>query len=63
MTGTKDTINILTPISQRNLNDIEMEAFDFDFNYFINPITVGLRLEVKYIVYHSEDYNRPVIYT
>jgi hypothetical protein len=35
-----------------------MEAFDFDFNYFINPITVGLRLEVIYIVYHSEDYNR-----
>ncbi len=58
MTSTKETINILTPISQRNLNDIEMEAFDFDFNYFINPITVGLRLEVKYIVYHSEDYNR-----
>ena len=35
-----------------------MAAFDFDFSYFINPITVGLRLESKNIIYHSKDYDR-----
>ena len=37
---------------------MELAAFDFDYNYMLNPITVGLRLEVKSIIYHSTDYNR-----
>ena len=56
--GKKNSINILAPYSQRNLNEEEMDAFDFDFNYSINPITVGLRLEYKNIIYQSNDYNR-----
>jgi hypothetical protein len=48
----------LDPIFERNLNDEELASFDFDFNYFINPITVGLRLETKNIIYHSKDYTR-----
>ena len=48
----------MDPIFERNLNDEELASFDFDFNYFINPITVGLRLETKNIIYHSKDYTR-----
>ena len=32
MAGKKDSINMLNPVFQRNLNDEEMAAFDFDFN-------------------------------
>ena len=35
-----------------------MEPFDFDFNYFFNPITVSLRLATKNIIYHSNEYKR-----
>jgi hypothetical protein len=54
----KDSCNLLDPIFERNLNDEEFASFDFDFNYFINPITVGLRLKTKNIIYHSKDYTR-----
>ena len=48
----------MDPIFERNLNDEELASFDFDFNYFNNPITFGLRLETKNIIYHSKDYTR-----
>jgi hypothetical protein len=51
---------ILNPKTQRNLIEQEMGFFnfDFDFNFFSNPILIGKRLQVKNVIYHSEDYNR-----
>jgi hypothetical protein len=58
MTGRQDSNIMMSPIFQRSLNDEEMATFEFDFSYFSNPITVGLRMESKNIIYHSKDYKR-----
>ncbi len=51
---------ILNPKLQRKLVDKEMEFFnfDFDFNFFSNPIIVGKRLQIKNTTFQSFDYNR-----
>ena len=35
---------------ERSLNDLEFGCFEFDPNYFSNPITAGNRLAIKNIV-------------
>ena len=48
------------PLTQRNLIEEELQFFDydFDFNFFSNPVSVGKRLQIKKSIYHSEDYKR-----
>jgi hypothetical protein len=55
---TKNSTCLLEPNLQRFLNDEEFCLFDFDFNFSVNPITVGQRLQIKNIIYHSKDYKR-----
>ena len=39
-------------------NDTCMFDYDFVFNFFSKPISVGKRLQVKKFLYHFENYKR-----
>ena len=58
MTGRQDSNIMMSPIFQKSLNHEEMATFEFDFSYFSNTITVGMRMESKNIIYHLKDYRR-----
>ena len=42
---------LLNPLTLRNLIEEELQFFDydFDFNFFSNPVSVGKRLQIKKI--------------
>ena len=49
---------VLNPTFERLVSSIELENFEFDYNYLETPITIAQRLQIKNVIYQSQSYDR-----